>query len=189
MQVPTTLTSADHDDRGSTDRSHMAERPGHTEFFRAYYRKITALLAGAGFSWEIADDSTAQAMLEAHRNWDRITYPRAWVMSAARRAAVKEEKTRRTEVSTLTAKGYGTDRRDGTEEYRNLELHDEVLEVLNHLEDKQREVFSLKILGCSDNEIANALDMDPQTVRSNIRHARTKLKKILEGRHSEEERR
>jgi DNA-directed RNA polymerase specialized sigma24 family protein len=57
----------------------------------------------------------------------------------------------------------------------DLDVREWVIEMLNLLPKAQHDVLTLIFDGLSPAEIASALDKDPQTVRSNLAHARRRL--------------
>jgi RNA polymerase sigma factor (sigma-70 family) len=158
-----------------------ADGSGYEDFFAAEYGLVVAFLCKAGFDYQVADDSTQEAMVSAYRDWAKITNPRGWIRTAAHRVAVRKAALLRDELPLLVARGYVPTADDGTEWYRHFELHDELLRALARLPDRQRLVMVWHMDGFLDEEIAQATGMKVSTVRSNLRHAREKLRKNLHG--------
>ena len=158
---------------------------GYEEFFASEYGLVVSFLCKAGFDYQVADDSTQEAMVSAYRDWVKITNPRGWIRTAAHRVAVRKAALLRDELPQLVARGYVPTAEDGTERYRHVELHDELLRVLALLPDRQRLVMVWHMDGFSDEEISRTTGMKESTVRSNLRHAREKLRKNLADPHGE----
>jgi RNA polymerase sigma factor (sigma-70 family) len=158
---------------------------GYEDFFASEYGLVVAFLCKAGFDYQVADDSTQEAMVSAYRDWAKITNPRGWIRTAAYRVAVRKATLLRDELPLLVARGYLPTADDGTERYRRFELHDELLRVLALLPERQRLVMVWHLDGFLDEEISRATGMKVSTVRSNLRHAREKLRKNLASLHGE----
>jgi RNA polymerase sigma factor (sigma-70 family) len=169
------LGSSMPDDNGS----------GYEDFFSSEYGLVVAFLCKAGFDYQVADDSTQEAMLSAYRTWSTITNPRGWIRTVAHRVAIRKAALLRDELSLLVARGYGPTAGDGTEWYRHFELHDELLRALALLPDRQRLVMVWHLDGFLDEEISRATGIKVSTVRSNLRFAREKLRKNLASPHGE----
>jgi RNA polymerase sigma-70 factor (ECF subfamily) len=153
---------------------------GFLEFFDREYSLVVAFLRKAGFEHHFADDVTAQAMTLAYSQWAKIrTNPRGWIRTAAYRLAAKTAEVLRNEIPRLVGKGYGSFVDDGTASYRRVEQLDELLRVLSPLPRRQRLVMALHLDGFSDTEIAEIAGIRPATVRSNLRHGRDALRKII----------
>lgn len=158
-------------------------RSGFHEFFRTEYVLVVAFLRNIGFDCHRADEATAQAMRFAYEEWPKITTnPRGWVRTAAYRQALKDAEAERTKLTRLVGKGYGTLFDDGTAPYDQFEQHELLVQTLAQLSPQQRRVMAWHINGFTDNEIATMTGMRRATVRSNLRHARERLKQINERR-------
>jgi RNA polymerase sigma factor (sigma-70 family) len=158
---------------------------GYEDFFASEYGLVVSFLCKAGFDYQVADDSTQEAMVSAYRTWPEITNPRGWIRTVAHRVAVRKAALLRDELPLLVARGYVPAADDGTEWYRHFELHDELLRALALLPDRQRLVMVWHLDGFLDEEISRATGMKISTVRSNLRHAREKLRKNLTNTHDE----
>ena len=79
-------------------------------------------------------------------------------------------------------KEYEEERESSPEEsYRNGEIHDQIQEAINELEDDYRVVIVMRdVQGHSYQEISEALDLKEGTVKSRIHRARVELKHKLE---------
>jgi RNA polymerase sigma factor (sigma-70 family) len=152
---------------------------GYEDFFASEYGLVISFLCKAGFDYQVADDSAAESMVAAYLAWSTITNPRGWVRTAAYRAAIRKAAALRDELPLLVDRGYVSTVDDGTNWYRHFELQDELLRALALLPDRQRLVMVWHLDGFLDDEISRATGMKVSTVRSNLRHAREKLRKNL----------
>jgi RNA polymerase sigma factor (sigma-70 family) len=157
---------------------------GYEDFFASEYGLVVSFLCKAGFDYQVAD-ATQEAMVSAYHAWARITNPRGWIRTAAHRVAIRKAALLRDELHLLVARGYVPTADDGTERFRHFELHDELLRALALLPERQRLVMVWHLDGFHDEEIARVTGMKVSTVRSNLRHAREKLRKHLGSPHGE----
>lgn len=158
----------------------VSSHQGYDEFFDREYVLVVAFLCKAGFPYHLADDATAQAMTLAYEQWSKIdTSPRGWIRTTAYRLAARSTVASRTEVPRLLTKGYGALVDDGTAFYREIEEQDELLQILEQLPVKQRLVVAWHLDGFTDDDIAELTGMRQTTVRSNLRHGRKTLRKII----------
>jgi RNA polymerase sigma factor (sigma-70 family) len=155
--------------------------PEFVDFFDSEFLPVVSFLVLTGFDHHTAADATQDAMIDAFRCWSTIEKPAAWIRTAALRRARKRASFARTEVLRLVKNGYGTKRIDGTEAYRELEGHEELVEAMSHLGERQRQVIAFHYGGFAPEEIAGAMGMRPATVRSTLHQARKKLKSVLAG--------
>ena len=66
-------------------------------------------------------------------------------------------------------------------DWEAFEQRHEILRVLERLPLRQRQVMTWTYDGCTPTEIAEALTMTPEAVRSSLKKARTNLKMFLTG--------
>lgn len=163
---------------GSVDDT--SDSASFDEFFRKEYRELVAFLMVSGFKQEEAKDAAGEAMTGACRNWSTITSPRKWVRTAAYRIAYKTDKRRKEEFRRAVENGllgsvyYDIDIEEKWEQER-------IMQLLNKLPSAQRQVMAWHIDGFNTKEISIQLGMSEATVRSNLRHAREKMKKVFPG--------
>ena len=153
-------------------RPHAADFDG---FYRAELTALIAFLRKCGFSLHDAEDAAAEAMALAAKTWSDLRNPRAWVRTVAYRAACKAVRRRRGEVT-----GGLPDAPDAADVGSAVEQQDLLPRVLEQLPDAQRVVFAWYLDGFRSGEIAEALETPEGTVRSNLRHARAALKKLID---------
>lgn len=158
----------------------MSRGSGFNDFFRTEYVFVVAFLRKSGFDCHLADEATARAMTLAYTDWAKIRTPRGWVRTTAYRLATKEAKAERTKLTRLVSKGYGTLVDDGVSRYEHVEQQDLLLQALARLSPQQRRVMAWHLDGFTSDEIAEMTGIQQATVRSNLRHAREKLRPVLE---------
>lgn len=150
---------------------------GFASFFREQFGGTVVLLISMGASLADAEDVAQEVMTEAWQKWETLTNPPAWVHTVAARTFWKRTRQKRTvpldEDAAAEPAANDTDLAPFTEEQCN------VLSWLRGLPEVQRTVFALYYDGWSCEEIAVLLGMEPSTVRSNLRHARKALKKVI----------
>jgi RNA polymerase sigma factor (sigma-70 family) len=147
-------------------------------FFRRAAPRVVLFLIKLGASRQQAEDAAQEAMLRAYQAWSTIRYPEAWVRVVASRvhaAAVAGDRcvagTVEANLSNLIAAD--TDLLVDDEERRR------VLELLRRLPPAQRLVMAWYVDGFGPKEIAAILQKNPDTVRSDLRHARLRLRREL----------
>ncbi|MET7422684.1 RNA polymerase sigma factor [Dactylosporangium sp. NPDC005555] len=152
------------------------DEPEFDTFFRDTMPTLRGFLMKSGGSLEQADDAAIEAMFEAYKQWEAIEHPKAWVYQVARRNLFRIRNRDGRYVHddgglwAEVADPGGFDALDLSEESRR------VLDLLQALPAKQRSVFAMHYDGWDHAEIAVLLNMDVATVRSNLRHARERLK-------------
>jgi len=145
------------------------------EFFRAEYRKFIRFLRLSGASFEEAEDAVQQAMLQAYTRWPLLTNPNSWVRRATKNLYLqKVERDRMRSQKEAEAVRQAHRLPEDIDEYRL------VITALRCLPDAQREVMALTLDGYMPVEIADLLQKPVDTVRSNLRHARSKLRHELQ---------
>lgn len=161
------------------------------EFFREDYGRLIAYLRKSGFEIAAAEDAAAEAMARLMEAWDDVDHARAWVRTAARRYAYHQlERGKRGVEEALWGGWARAGHHDGPESA--VLRHEQVLFLLATLPDRQRDVMALVFEEYRNEDIATELKISEVTVRSNVRHARKRLKRIYErefrdGRHDSAE--
>jgi RNA polymerase sigma-70 factor, ECF subfamily len=147
-------------------------------FYRREYSKIVAIAAAVCGNRSIAEDLAQEAMLRAHRHWERISAyerPGAWVrrvtinlsLSAVKRASAEMRRTLRlAEPSTLPPPEPADDR---------------IWQAVARLPGNQRAAIALHYLeDRSTDEIAAILDVAPATARVHLHRGRQALATALD---------
>lgn len=145
------------------------------EFFRCQFGRVVGFLMKTGFDLDEARDASAEAMLRAYEAWSSLTQPRAWTYKTAHRIAVRKARRDRDGVHRAVSAGWGVS--EPIDPCAMIDDYAEVLTVLAGLSHAQRLVMSWRLHDFTPREIADQLGMNEVTVRSHIRHARTKLRK------------
>jgi RNA polymerase sigma-70 factor (ECF subfamily) len=155
----------------------------YKRFYREETPRLMAFLLKLGFAGGIAEDATQQAMFRAYERWDGIASPAAWIRTVAARSAATAA-TRERE-RTLRQEGAGTEPTCAPDPYAELDARMELDWLLQLLPPRQREVLVWTFDGFAVGDIADALEIAPETVRSNLRHARARIKSIYDRRKGE----
>lgn len=150
------------------------------DFFRCELGPLVGFLRRAGFEPSLADDAAAEAMTRAYQNWATIDLPARWVRRTAYRFACGEvvrarEGTRRAVAGGWTVYAHHDADIAGIRDERH-----ELLELLGQLPEQQRRVMALHLEDFDDKEISERMGMRRATVRSNLRHARERLKALYQ---------
>lgn len=149
-------------------------------FFRERYRPVVKAVMYAGASLEDAEDAASNAMIELYIRWPLVENKAAWTRTVAIHDYVtKLQRDRRRPYLEAAAV-----RREGLEliSVQRDEMPDErdrVLTALRDLPRAQRKVMALALDGLEPSKIAEMLQMPPTNVRSNLRHARERLRQGL----------
>jgi RNA polymerase sigma factor (sigma-70 family) len=150
-------------------------------FFRKEYSRVVKVVMYAGATFEEAEDAVSPAMARAYARWPLLTQPDAWVRIVALRNYLKEVMGDRRRGRLETEAG----RRDCLDRLP-VKTHEEpderswVITVLRRLPPAQLTAMALTFDGYTATEIAQMLDLDASTVRSNLRHARKRLRDEFE---------
>lgn len=155
------------------------KRKPFEDFFREEYPRLVYGVMRLGASVAEAEDIASEAMLSTLMRWADIADPAAYTHTSARRAYFARAKQKLREAPLEEEQ-----LREGSEPSMpdSLDLGDQerrVLRVLDRLPRAQRTVMHLHYAGLSTEEIARQLGTQEATVRSNLRHARQRLRALL----------
>ncbi|MCQ8770492.1 sigma-70 family RNA polymerase sigma factor [Streptomyces sp. AA8] len=155
-----------------------AELPAFAAFFTTEYPRVVHSLMRAGATYEEAEDAAQDAMQEFLRTSPGCKSPAGWVRTVAWHAYCKkaERNRRRLALESRSARLSGTVPPDRAEP----DEHEQVLEILRGLPPRQGQVLALHLDGYSAQETAELLSVKASTVRSNLRHAITTLRSLLD---------
>lgn len=156
-------------------------REGYDEFanfVRAEHKRLVRFVATLGATWEEAEDAVSEVLIDLLPRWHEIRSPRAYCRLAAERTYVNSEVRLRKAPDAAVRGFWGPAPQGAADAYEGLE-HDDALRHLRLLDQEQRRVMAFLYDGYSPDEIAKLLDKKAATVRSNIRHARKRLKKAI----------
>lgn len=154
---------------------------GFEEFFRRYEPMVQRYL------WLVADgddrqDIAQETMASALQYWDRVSKmdpPTGWVFKVATQRMQRERAQAGragipTDPVTLHDKLLHPDPATGSD--RQIDT----LRAISRLPTMQRNVVALRyFVGLPDSEIAKALGIAPETVRTHALHARVRLARML----------
>jgi RNA polymerase sigma factor (sigma-70 family) len=153
------------------------------DFFRhEYHRTARLLLATTGLNQCEAQDMAQEAFLVMFKRWGEFsTNPsaRAFLTTVALRLARKHALRTLPEVVIGDASDLADALVSAEDKPGEVEQVQLILRVLGQLPRAQATTFAHTIDGLSPAEISKVLDITPETVRSNLRHARKRLTTIL----------
>jgi RNA polymerase sigma-70 factor (ECF subfamily) len=154
---------------------------GFDEFVRAHLPRLVLFVLRLGATLHDAEDAVADALAEAYPRWHEIENPRAWLRVAARHAYFHAEQRRREGLARAIKGGHACEDHASDD---GLDICGEgaatVLRQLRLLPPRQREAMALTFDGYTPAEIAAMTDSSDNTVRSNLRYARQRLRQVLE---------
>jgi RNA polymerase sigma-70 factor (ECF subfamily) len=154
---------------------------GFDGFYEEDFPLLVGFLCKSGFEREVARDAASEAMLCAFEDWDSIRSPGAWVRRVGFRKATEQVRRVRDGVQRAMRSDWACS--DEYAEDKLIALSDEaglVVSLLARLPDRQRAVMAWSLDGFSDAETAEELGVAQSTVRSHLRHARERLKRIYQ---------
>ena len=145
------------------------------ESFSAFYREsvpsLVTFLMYQGASLADASDLAHEAMTAAFRSWDAIEYPKAWTRRVASRAFIREMSRAEEPADEMPELGVLIRH----EEVTDWEERHEVLRLMRLLPPRQRQVLAWSFDGFKPAEIAAELSLSAETVRSNLKKARSAI--------------
>jgi len=159
-----------------------------SESFDAYYRRDYRKLVGlayvlSGSHWA-AEDLAQDALTEAHRKWSTVRDyddPAGWVRRVMINKSTSRLRRLRSETKGLMRIG---NRR--TESIHPTERAHEVWDAVRELPNRQAQVIALFYWeDRSVNQIAEILNVSPETAKTHLKRARTALSTKLEAHHGE----
>jgi RNA polymerase sigma factor (sigma-70 family) len=165
----------------SPEASTPAHGAAFDAFFRNRYGAVVKAVMYAGASREDAEDATADAMIAAFLRWEMLENPTAWVRTAALHDFVNhtQRERRRPLLEAKAARMRLADRPE-LEPQGEPDEHAHVTAMIRRLPLAQRKVMAFAIDGFAPSEIADLLQIPADTVRSNLRHARERLRRELD---------
>jgi RNA polymerase sigma-70 factor (ECF subfamily) len=149
-----------------------------TAFFDRDFDRLVGFLCKSGYDREIARDAAAEAMTELLRQWSEVTAPKAWVRTVGSRIAFRLLAEGPRSVKAAIAGCWSTTDRADDRTRAVVEEQPAVVALLRQLPDVQREVMAWHLDGFDPAEIAAITGSTPTTVRSNLRHARERMKQL-----------
>lgn len=146
-------------------------------FYRAYVSRLIAYLVYQGASVDRAAEFVQDTMIKAYRRWHEIKTPEKWAYTVAYRTflrhAVRVEEEPVGEVPEPTALLRCP---EATETWLQEQ---EIVQVLERLPPRQRQVLALTLDGWNPAEIAKLIGIEGAAVRSNLFKARKSVAQHL----------
>jgi RNA polymerase sigma factor (sigma-70 family) len=171
--------------RGSSIQPQIGSvRAGHNNAFEVFYRRnvkqLIAFLLAQGAQLADAVDIVQDTLCAAYTHWPSIDNHKAWAHKVASRALVRKIASLREDLVSETPEPNPLLRNT---DINHWEQQHDLVRVLTTLPPRQRQVMAWYLF-CSytPTEIAEALGIQPSTVRANLRKARRSLAKRLAGR-------
>ncbi|AHH98591.1 RNA polymerase sigma factor [Kutzneria albida] len=149
------------------------------EFFRTEFLCVVGFVVKAGVGRDEARDAAQEAMADAFRLWSGLTNPSAWVRRAAYGHAMRHYSRDQEGYRRALAGGWAAPQ-TVTDPWAAIHEGPAVAVLLAKLPVRQRMVMAWHLDGFDVAEIAEQLHIRPATVRSTLRHARTRLQKLLD---------
>ena len=143
-------------------------------FWTSDHAAVLALAAALTGDWNVAEDITQDAFGAAHRNWDQIHNPAAWVRRVVTNRAASHWRRSAREAAAFTRLAARPDAVVLAPEY------DEFWAKVRALPRRQAQVAVLRYLDDrSISEIAAVLEIAEGTVKATLSHARAALARAL----------
>jgi RNA polymerase sigma-70 factor (ECF subfamily) len=119
-------------------------------------------------------------MARTYQTWPRIDQShRNWVFTVACRIACRQARRAREEPFRAVASGWAISTHDDVDVVETIEEHNRLLRLLQLLPRQQRRATERYLDGLDAREISQQLNMRSVTVRSNLRHGRRKLQRLV----------
>ncbi|NHO84398.1 RNA polymerase sigma factor [Micromonospora sp. CMU55-4] len=145
-------------------------------YYEGDYKPLVGLLIRWGASRHEAEDVAQEAMHVALMNWPTIKSPKSFTRAVALRSLHRGWQVAERDVTAARRVA-----QDVTmESFDANEDRPEVMSMLQALPEAQRVVFVLHYDGYGHTEISEITGQQRDTVRSNLRHARQKLLRMLD---------
>ena len=169
--------------RSSSRADATTSRPEKAEF-TAFYREsapqLVAFLRWQGASLPDAAECAQEALVACYQRWSRIEHHYAWCRLVASRLYVRRVASVEELVDDVEASGRSPLIRSSREIEWFENLHT-VLRLIDCLPPRERQVLAWTYDGAEDTEIAAALQITVQAVRSSRLKARAALRHLKNG--------
>ncbi len=155
---------------------------GFETFFRAVFPKAVAIARRVTGDHAAAEDAAIEAMAKAHSRWQRIgpaPWREAWVLRVAVNEAIR--RLPRSGADRRAGGGPAAQRPQGPDPAEEVVLRQALTAALQRLPRRQREVVVLRYLvGLSEVQVAEALDISHGTVKTHLRRGIAGLRKDMD---------
>jgi RNA polymerase sigma factor (sigma-70 family) len=149
-----------------------------SDFFRDQYAVVVKFLVHVGAEFHEAEDVTQEAMIRLFRNWPRVENRHGWIRRVAVRIFVSGRREATREAMHVLAAAADASH-DGDARLDEPGEIESVRSLLALLPPAQQKTMALVVDGLTVDEVAALLHARASTVRSNLRHARNRLKQSL----------
>ncbi len=149
-----------------------------TVFYRREVPRLVAFLRWQGASLHDATDCVQETMATAFQRWSNLRQPYAWCRLVASRRYARYVGTLREDLVPDLESAGAVLRVEA--DLDALEQRHTVLRILSLLPSRQRQVMAWTYDGATAHEIAEALKITPEAVRSNLYKARAALRTYIE---------
>jgi RNA polymerase sigma factor (sigma-70 family) len=163
--------------RHRKDPSPPAPPAEFTAFYSAHAPRLVAFLRFQGATFSDAADCAQEALTLCFQEWADIKHPYAWSRKVASRRFFREQST--AEMPTDDVERPGQTLLPANVDLEALENRYTLLRLIGLLPLRQRQVVAWTYDGAKTSEIAEALEITPTAVRSNLHKARSTLRKYL----------
>jgi RNA polymerase sigma factor (sigma-70 family) len=150
---------------------HSPDHDAFTVFFEKEYRSIVAMVMRAGATLDDAEDAVIETMSLGAGRFPELENPGAWTRKVALRRFIRKTRRDRERVNKEQLAAHPVEELD-LDDGDLLRL---VRKLIEHLPPAQRQVMAYHLDDCTTAEIACLMGSPPDTVRSNLRHARRAL--------------
>lgn len=166
----------------------MSKQLEMKEICEVHQKRLFQIAFGVTRDYYLAQDVVQEALIKAYNHLDSVVDSAklgAWLASITTRTAIdflrKENKTReKVDGYTELDKVHAVMNQNVEKEAEANELQAKIYEFLNTLSPEQKQLFLLKIKdGLKEREIAEMLEMNPNTVKTKLYRMRKQLKELL----------
>jgi DNA-directed RNA polymerase specialized sigma24 family protein len=148
--------------------------------FEREFGVLVACLQKRGFEREQANDAASEAMTRAYQRWSRIDrLPLGWLHQVAYHFACRQAQRAHKEPFRALTGGWAISTYNDLDVVEITDEYKRLLRLLHLLPRQQRRVMERHLEGLNTDEISDQLDMLLPTVRSNLRHGRKTLHRLV----------
>jgi RNA polymerase sigma factor (sigma-70 family) len=156
---------------GAPDRAHDA---AFAEFYMEFMPVLVRFLRWHGVPLADASEIAQDTMAQLYQHWPAVHTPSAWARRVASRRWGRQIADGHGEhlVDDVTLDQAATPRLLTADNIRAFEQHHDVLRLLDTLPPRQRQILAWTYDGYTPTQIAEELQLTPETVRANLYKAR-----------------
>ena len=152
------------------------------EYATLHGKALIGYLLKMGVCLDDAQDAANETLKRMFEHWDSIEQPKAWARRTAYNIVIDTVRARQSESDkSARAQAQFVLAATGTDDLWMLkEGQRAVIGHIRKLPAAQRQVIALYVDGFTNDEIAEMMGSSAATVRSNLRHAKSRLRAELE---------